>query len=75
MFSHDKIAGQIALQHLLWCTLADDFEIRGKAISMIVGYVTYHHYHFLFLLVICHIGAVQLGWVGWMYSHLNDALI
>lgn len=64
MFSHDKIAGQIALQHLLWCTLADDFEIRGKAVSMIVGYVKYPHDYFLIIFVICRIWAVRLGWVG-----------
>ena len=30
VFASDADAGQQALQHLMWCAMADDFEIRGK---------------------------------------------
>lgn len=39
VFSNDETAGQKALELLLWCTVSDDFEIRGKAIAMLVGEV------------------------------------
>ena len=37
VFSNDETAGEAALKNLCWCSLADDFEIRSKAISLLVG--------------------------------------
>lgn len=37
VFSPDESAGYSALYHLLWCGIADDFEIRSKAVALLVG--------------------------------------
>jgi len=37
VFAVDEAAGQEALNRLLWCTVSDDFEVRSKAIALIVN--------------------------------------
>lgn len=39
VFSTDENAGYVALNYLLWCTVADDFDIRTKAVALIVDEV------------------------------------
>ena len=37
VFSQDESAGYASLYHLLWCCVADDFEIRTKAVTLLIG--------------------------------------
>ena len=37
VFSNDETARTAASNNLFWCSLTDDFEIRSKAISLLVG--------------------------------------
>ena len=37
VFSSDETAGYSSLYHLLWCAVTDDFEVRSKAVALLVG--------------------------------------
>ena len=37
VFSSDELAGYAALNRLLWCAVTDDFEVRSKAVALLVG--------------------------------------
>ena len=37
VFATDEEAGQAALHRLLWCSVSEDFEVRSKAIALIVN--------------------------------------
>lgn len=37
VFCEDEKVGISSLHHLLWCAVTDDFEVRSKAVAMIIG--------------------------------------
>ena len=37
VFAADQDAGTMALNHLLWCSVADDFETRSKAVTLLLN--------------------------------------
>ena len=37
VFCADEKVGISSLYHLLWCAVTDDFEVRSKAVAMIIG--------------------------------------
>ena len=37
VFAADQDAGTLALNHLLWCSVADDFETRSKAVTLLLN--------------------------------------
>ena len=38
VFCEDEKVGISSLHHLLWCAVTDDFEVRSKAVAMIIGW-------------------------------------
>ena len=36
VFSLDEAAGIAALQHLLWCCVSEDFEVRSRVVNLVV---------------------------------------
>ena len=39
----DENAGRASLNHLLWCAVSDDFEIRGRAVALLVNEVMHEN--------------------------------